>query len=193
MRKAGGQGFAGVKGSKRVRCVYESSYSPPARSAVIFDLCVTVFLCASSAFCAPCVRMVANVEQLSPQRMMPCRGRWQHPAPADLPPGVKLHARRQDSSILTHVSAGRSDQSRQPSHVETGKMSVSLPRAPASLLPAACAASCPQVGRSLLLLGKHRQALEVLEEVSSQEGSSWDWELWYSRGLSWVQAGEAAR
>jgi Bardet-Biedl syndrome 4 protein len=38
-----------------------------------------------------------------------------------------------------------------------------------------------QVGRSLALLGKHRQAVDVYQEA--QKLSPDDWELWYSRGL----------
>ena len=38
-----------------------------------------------------------------------------------------------------------------------------------------------QVGRSLALLGKHRQAVEVYDEAMKLAPD--DWELWHSKGL----------
>ncbi len=46
-------------------------------------------------------------------------------------------------------------------------------------------AACTQVARSLHLLGKHRQALQVYNEVEGE-----DWELWYNRGLCHGRLGE---
>lgn len=48
-----------------------------------------------------------------------------------------------------------------------------------------------QVGRSLHLLGRHQQALEVWEEVGRlDDGDECDWDLWSSRGLAWAELGE---
>jgi Bardet-Biedl syndrome 4 protein len=42
-------------------------------------------------------------------------------------------------------------------------------------------ANLKQVGRSLYLLGRHREAVECYEEA--QKLSPEDWEIWYNKGL----------
>jgi Flp pilus assembly protein TadD len=57
---------------------------------------------------------------------------------------------------------------------------------PAPLIHAAAAAApTPQVGRSLTLLGRHRQAVEVYEEAQKLAGD--DRELWQGRGCAHAQ------
>lgn len=43
-----------------------------------------------------------------------------------------------------------------------------------------------QVGRSLALLGKHRQAVEVYDEAQKLTGDQ-DWETWLAKGLCHAQ------
>jgi Bardet-Biedl syndrome 4 protein len=46
-----------------------------------------------------------------------------------------------------------------------------------------------QVGRCLVLMGKHRSAVEVYEEALGAGGS--DWEAWHNKGACYAQLGEA--
>lgn len=52
------------------------------------------------------------------------------------------------------------------------------------IAPCTTAHAGSQVGRSLALLGKHRQAIDVYDEA--QKLAADDWELWHSKGLCYV-------